>query len=117
MKNEKSKKDPVEKKNDAGGIGGKTITSLDLVECINFFREKEGNRTELLHKSMMGIIRDEFSDEINEQKILPVSYKDKKGEERPMFVLSYSQAKQVLVRESKLVRIRDHIRQTGKGKL
>lgn len=80
------------------------ITSLELVEQINIFRKQEGNRAELHHKTLLEIIRDEFSEEINEQKILPVEYKDKKGEKRPMYNLTYNQAKQILVRESKFVR-------------
>ena len=84
----------------------KTITSLELVEQINLFRKEEGKETELQHKTMLAIIRDEFEEEINEQKILPVEYKDKKGEKRPMFELSITQGKQVLLRESKFVRKR-----------
>ena len=97
------------------------ITSLELLDQINLFRKEEykeklknntlteaekkkGKFTELLHKSLLDIIRDEFSEEINEQKILPVEYKDKKGEKRPMFILTLNQAKQVLLRESKYVR-------------
>lgn len=80
------------------------LTSLEILEQINFFRKQEGNRTELQHKTLLEIIRDEFSEEINEQKILPVTYKDKKGENRPMFELTPAQAKQILVRESKFVR-------------
>ena len=38
-----------------------TITSLELVEQINLFREKEGNRAELKHYDLLKIIRDEFS--------------------------------------------------------
>ena len=82
----------------------KTITSLELVEQINLFRKEEGKETELHHKTMLAIIRDEFEEEINEQKILPVEYKDKKGEKRPMFELTIAQGKQVLLRESKFVR-------------
>lgn len=99
----------------------KTLSSLELLEQINLFRQEEykekrknntlteaekkkGNFTELLHKSLLDIIRDEFSEEINERKILPVEYKDKKGEKRPMFLLTLNQAKQVLLRESKYVR-------------
>ena len=99
----------------------KTLSSLELLEQINLFRQEEykekrknntlteaekkkGNFTELLHKTLLDIIRDEFSEEINEQKILPVEYKDKKGEKRPMFLLTLNQAKQVLLRESKYVR-------------
>lgn len=80
------------------------ITSLELLEQINFFRNQEGNRAELQHKTLLEIIRDEFSEEIAEQKILLGSYKDKQNQERPMFELTPSQAKQVLVRESKFVR-------------
>lgn len=62
-----------------------TITSLELVKQINIFREQEGNRKELQHKDLLKVIRDEFEEEINEGKISPVRYKDKKGELRPMF--------------------------------
>lgn len=81
-----------------------TITSLELVEQINFFRKQEGRKTETQHKTLLEIIRNEFEKEINEQKILPVTYKDKKGEERPMYILTLNQAKQVLLRESVTVR-------------
>ena len=81
-----------------------TMTSIELVKEINVFREQEGNRAELKHSDLLKVVRDEFEDEINEGKISPVEYKDAKGEMRPMFVLTLSQAKQVLVRESKFVR-------------
>lgn len=81
-----------------------TINSLEILREINFFREKEGNRAELQHKTLLEIIRDEFDEEINEQKILPVTYKDKKGEDRPMFELTTLQVRQILLRESKFVR-------------
>ena len=81
-----------------------TITSLELLEQINLFRREEGSKSELLHKNLLAIIRDEFEDEINELKIKPVEYKDKKGESRPMYILTLNQAKQVLMRESKYVR-------------
>ena len=82
----------------------KTITSLELLEQINFFRWKEGRKTELHHYDLLKIIRDEFDEEINQGKISVVTYKDKKGEERPLYILTYEQGKQVLVRESKFVR-------------
>lgn len=81
-----------------------TMTSLELVKEINLFREQEGNRSELKHSDLLKVIRYEFEDEINEGKISSVEYKDAKGEMRPMFELTLSQAKQVLVRESKFVR-------------
>lgn len=85
-------------------INKQTITSLELLEQINFFRKEEGNKKPLQHKTLLEIIRNEFEEEINEQKILPVTYKDKKGELRPMYILTISQGKQVLTRESKFVR-------------
>lgn len=39
-----------------------TVTSLELVEQINFFREQEGNKTELGHNDLLKIIRDEFEE-------------------------------------------------------
>ena len=82
----------------------KTITSLELVEQINLFRKEEGKDVELQHKTMLAIIRDEFEDEIGQQKILPTSYKDQWNREQPMFELTIAQGKQVLLRESKFVR-------------
>lgn len=81
-----------------------TMSSLELLEQINYFRNEIDGKKELKHKTLLEIIRNEFEEEINEQKILPVKYKDKKGEERPMYILNLSQAKQVLIRESKSVR-------------
>lgn len=81
-----------------------TITSLELVEQINLFRKEEGKETELQHKSLLSIIRDEFEEEIGQQKILPSSYLNSQNKSQPMFILTLSQAKQVLVRESKFVR-------------
>ena len=80
-------------------------TSVELVDVINHFRTLDKKKTMLQHKTLLEIIRDEFNEEINEQNFLPVNfYTDKKGEQRPMYKLSNSQAKQILVRESKAVR-------------
>ena len=81
-----------------------TVTSLELVAEINLFRTQDGNKSEIRHADLLKIIRDEFEEEINERKISLVEYTDKKGEMRPMFELTISQATQVLVRESKFVR-------------
>ena len=98
-----------------------TITSLELLEQINIFRKQEyedkrirgtlteaeqrkGVYTELLHKSLLDVIRDEFEYEIGEQKILPSSYKNSQNKEQPMFILNINYAKQILMRESKYVR-------------
>ena len=98
------------------------VTSLELLKEINRYREMEydykisnnlkpgkveernGKYTELRHDNLINIIKDEFEEEINALKILEVTYKDKKGELRPMFVLTLEQCKQVLMRESKFVR-------------
>ncbi len=84
------------------------ITSLELLVEINKFRKEEGNKVELKHKTLLEIIRDEFSEEIHKQKILPMFYEAKIGNgakrKQPMFILSLNEAKQVLMRESKYVR-------------
>ena len=81
-----------------------SFTSLELVELINQFRNKEGSKTSLRHDTMLGIIRDEFEEEISLQNILESNYKNDRGKEYPMFILNPTQSKQVLVRESKFVR-------------
>ena len=78
-----------------------TITSLELVEQINFFRKEEGKKTKTQHYDLLKIIRDEFEEEINQGKISVVTYRQK-GEDRPMYILTLSQAKQVLMREANL---------------
>lgn len=85
-----------------------SITSLELVEQINIFRKKENRKTVLLHKDLLKIIRDEFEEELQKGKISPLFYEAKIGnggkKKQPMISLTLSQAKQVLVRESKFVR-------------
>ena len=82
-------------------------------------QKKRGHYIELQHNDLLKKIRDEFNIQVNEgknslveNKIIPTSvegifettYKDEKGELRPMFILTIDQAKQVLMRESKVVR-------------
>ena len=82
-------------------------------------QKKRGHYIELTHDNLLKIIRDEFNIQVNEgknslveNKIIPTSvegifettYKDEKGELRPMFILTIDQAKQVLLRESRIVR-------------
>ena len=98
-----------------------TITSKDLLVQVNLFREqkykakqangtltdaekKRGKFVELENKDLLKVIRDEFEEEIDEGKISPMSYKDTYSREQTMFILTYNQAKQVLLRESKFVR-------------
>lgn len=80
-----------------------SMTSLELLKEINIFREKEGKETEMQHKTLLGIIRDEFEDEISGQELLLSNYYSR-GKELPMFILTLNQSKQVLSRESKFVR-------------
>lgn len=80
------------------------INTLELTEQINFFREKYDDKKELAHYDLLKIIRDEFDEEIGAGKISVTSYKDSQNKDRPMYILTLSQAKQVLVRESKAVR-------------
>ena len=82
-------------------------------------QKKRGHYIELQHNDLLKIIRNEFDIQVNEgkislveNKIIPTlvegifetAYKDEKGELRTMFILTIDQAKQVLLRESKVVR-------------
>ena len=80
-----------------------SITSLELCKQINVFREQEG-RSELAHYTLLRTIEDEFEEEIAENKIVCSEYKDKSGKANTMYILTLSEAKQVLVREHKTVR-------------
>jgi hypothetical protein len=80
-----------------------SMTSLELLKEINIFREKEGKETEMQHKTLLVIIRDEFEEEISQQELLLSNYYSR-GKEFPMFILTLAQSKQVLSRESKFVR-------------
>ena len=86
------------------------ITSVELVDIINTFRKEEG-KSELQHKSFMAKIRKELETLKtlglgNEQNILPVTYKDAKGEERPCFSLDKDGMFMMLNSESTLVRFK-----------
>ena len=79
-----------------------TITSLELLKEINIFREKE-DKTELGHNDLLKVIRDEFEEEISQGKISQSNYYSR-GKSYPMFILTFSQSKLVLLRESRFVR-------------
>lgn len=81
-----------------------TITSLELLDQINIFRREENTRSELGHNDLTKIIRDEFEEEISLGKISQSNYTNDRGRTYPMYILSLSEAKQVLMRESKYVR-------------
>ena len=102
-------------------INKNEMTSLELLEQINLFRQEEykikketrilteaeikrESYVELRHDTLLDIIRDEFEEEISLQKILESTYKNDRGKEYPLFILTLNQAKQVLLRESKYVR-------------
>lgn len=70
------------------------ITSIDLLEQINLFRTKE-EKTELLHKNLLKLIRDEFDEEIEKEELKETTYLNKQNKLQPMFSLSTSQAKQL----------------------
>lgn len=79
------------------------VTSLEILEQINIFRSIEKVK-HLRHYTLLEIIRSEFQEEIDAQEIVGVTYVDKHNQERPMFKLTTEQAKQILMRESRLVR-------------
>jgi len=99
-------------------LQNKTISSLELVEQINIFRTEERKREEeknimpknrlyanTAHKDLLEVIREEFSDEIGQGELTPTPYiHSQNGQTYPKFDLTLNQAKQVLVRESKIVR-------------
>lgn len=80
------------------------ITSLQIVEEINFFRNRFSLFKAILkHSDLLKIIRDEFEEEISQGEISLSEY-ESRGKKYPMFLLSVNEAKQILVRESKVVR-------------
>jgi anti-repressor protein len=87
------------------------MTSLELVKQINIFRAEERANgstdrlyADIAHDSLLKIIREEFEEEISLGEINESNYTNERGREYPKFDLTLSQAKQVLVRESKIVR-------------
>lgn len=83
--------------------GKMLVSSLELLDEINFFRAKD-NQVQIGHNDLLKIIRDEFSEEIGLGEISQSSYKNSQSKSQPMFELSPLQAKQLLARESKSVR-------------
>lgn len=80
-----------------------TFTSLEILEQINIFR-KEENKNSLAHSDFLKVIRKEFAEEIAEGKISLGLYKDKQNQNRPLYILTPNQSKQVLLKESRMVR-------------
>ena len=82
----------------------KKYSSKFLVEQINIFRKEEGNNTELLHKNLLVKIESEFDEEIGQLKIQPSSYLAGNGKQEKCYELTFEQALQILMSESKSVR-------------
>lgn len=78
-------------------INKDSITTLELLKQINIFREQEGNRAELRHDTLRNIVKDEFEEEINSQKILEVETKGRTNSKK-VFILTPNQAKQIFIR-------------------
>ena len=76
-----------------------TVTSRELLEQINIFREQEG-KSKLEHYQILRKIRDEFTTD----KIIVSKYKDETGKENDMNILTFNQSRQLATRESKKVR-------------
>lgn len=76
-----------------------TVTSRELLEQINIFREQEG-KSKLEHYQILRKIRDEFTTD----KIIVSKYKDETGKENDMYILTFNQSRQLATRESKKVR-------------
>ena len=77
-----------------------TITSRELLELINKFREKEGNDTELSHNTLLRNIREE----IGLKFIVQSSYINSQNKKQPMYILALKQALRILTKESRFVR-------------
>ena len=66
----------------------KSITSLELLKMINEFRQEEGNNSKYHHSDLLKKIRKEI-EIYKELGIQESTYKDKKGEQRPLYILNF----------------------------
>lgn len=84
------------------------ITSVELVEMINTFRQEEGNTTELQHKTLLESIRTEIKAlekaGIGQQNFLQSSYINSQNKQQPCYSLNKAGALQMLNKESAVVR-------------
>ena len=84
------------------------ITSVDLVEIINYFRNVEKKETMLQHKDFMTKIRKEIktleSLGLDERNFSLISYTDKQNREKPCYLLNKDGMLIMLNSESTLVR-------------
>lgn len=89
-----------------------TISSFELLDQINLFRSQDVKKSKLIHKNLLAVIRDEFSDDDGEELQglkIKLSFRIRElpnggHKKEPYYELTISQAKQVLLRESKQVR-------------
>ena len=80
-----------------------TVTSRELLEQINMFREQEG-KSKLENYDLKKIIRKELKKDFNAGKISCIKETDSRGREQDLYILTFSQGKRVLLRESPTVR-------------
>ena len=80
-----------------------TVTSRELLEQINIFRQQEGKR-KLGHNDLKKIIRKELEKDFNAGNISHIKQKDSRGREQEIYILTFSPGKRVLLRESPTVR-------------
>ena len=87
-----------------------TMTSLEVVDLINKFREEEGNRAVLKHNDFMKSTRKELESlanagvEVDERNISLISYKDSMNREKPCYRMNRSWVLQMCNKESAMVR-------------
>lgn len=87
-----------------------TMTSLEVVDLINKFREEEGHRAVLKHKDFMKSIRTELESlantgiEVGERNISPAEYIDSQGKKRPCYRMNRFWIMLMCNKESALVR-------------
>lgn len=86
-----------------------TITSVQLVELINQFRQEEGNRAELQHKDLLKSIRNEIetlekAGIVGEGNFSPSSYINQQNKSQPCYSMNKAGVLQMLNKESAVVR-------------
>ena len=84
-------------------VNKETVTSRELLEQINMFREQEG-KSKLENYDLKKIIRKELKKDFNAGKISCIKETDSRGREQDLYILTFSQGKRVLLRESPIVR-------------
>lgn len=86
-----------------------TMTSLEVVELINKFREEEGNETEKRHDDFLRSVRKELETLVNagidsDRNFTVATYQDKQGKQRKCYHMTKAGIMQMLNKESALVR-------------